>query len=163
MKINFFNKACQEEICDIKLFGLCDDQNGSKAYTNLNDPTKWIAIVKNNKKLDIVFTAIDKCIIKDNELKGRGRCDGMLTSLEHIYFIELKNQQSNWIEDAISQLESSIEFFISNHDIQKYKHKKAFACNKNHRRFQEIDNERNLKFFRKYGVRIDLQAEIIVL
>jgi len=41
--------------------------------------------------------------------------------------------------------------------------KKAFACNKQHKHFQEIDNELNLRFFKKYKVRIDVQADIIVV
>jgi len=64
---------------------------------------------------------------------------------------------------AVAQLESTIEFFKENNDITKYKHKKAFACNKRSSRFQEIDNEFNLRFFRKHSFRIDVQAEIIVI
>jgi len=163
MSINFFEAKCQEEPLNNNEFGLCDDQNGTKAYTNLTNPEKWIATVNNYRQLNLIFTAVDKCVIKDNEFVERGRCDGMLTSPEHIYFIELKDQDKGWRSDAISQLESTIEFFIENHDIEKYKHKKAFACNKNRKHFQEIDNEFNLRFFRKYKVRIDIQAEILVI
>ena len=77
--------------------------------------------------------------------------------------MELKDQAKDWIQEAIEQLESTIQFFIEHHDISIYKHKKAFACNKKHRHFQEIDNEFNLQFFRKYGVRIDVQGQIIVV
>jgi hypothetical protein len=75
--MNFFNAACQEPSINNTLFGLCDDQNGGKAYTNVDDPTKWIATVKNDDSKTLIFTAIDKCVIKDNEEVGRGRCDGM--------------------------------------------------------------------------------------
>jgi hypothetical protein len=161
--MNFFEPACQEPPINIKLFGLCDDQNGAKAYTNVTDRTKWIACVKNDNAKKLVFTAIDKCVIKDNEEVGRGRCDGMITSDEHIFFIELKNELKGWIPNAIEQLESTVKFFIANHDIKLFKHKKAYACNKKRRHFQEIDNEFNLHFFRTYGVRIDIQADVIVL
>ena len=113
----------------------------------------------------MTFTAIDKCVLKDNEEPDRGRCDGMLTSdsEEHIYFIELKDQAKNWKQDAINQLESTVKFFIEHDNINVYKHKKAFACNKKQPHFQEIDNTLNLRFFREYGVRIDVQARIIVV
>lgn len=163
MSVNFFVAACQEPPFNDSIFGLCDDQNGLKAYTNTEDSTKWIATVKNDNQKQLVFTAVDKCIIKDNEHQGRGRCDGMLTSDEHVYFVELKDQAKSWKTDAIEQLESTIQFFIESHDINIYKHKKALACNKQHKHFQEIDNELNRSFFRKYKVRIDVQAEIIVV
>jgi len=161
--MNFFCPDCQEPPINTSSFGLCDNQDGTKAYTNSDDPSLWTAEVKNDKKIPLIFTAIDKCVIKDNEEIGRGRCDGMLTSAEDIYFVELKNQRGNWKTNAINQLESTIRFFISNHDITVYKHKKAFACNKKHPCFQETDNERNLYFFRKYGIRLDVQAKIIVV
>jgi hypothetical protein len=163
MSINFLREECREPPLNIDTFGLCDDQNGTKAYTNTDDSNMWIATVRNYKNKSIVFTAIDKCIIKDNEERGRGRCDGMLTTSEHIYFVELKNQAKDWISDSIEQLESTIQFFIGNHDISKYKHKKAFACNKQHKHFQEMENELNKNFFRKYKVRIDVQAEILII
>lgn len=161
--MNFFEASCQEPSLNNNLFGLCDDQNGSKAYTNTDTPTKWIATVKNDKVKDLIFTAIDKCVIKDNEEIGRGRCDGLITSDEHIYFVELKDAKPPWISDAINQLTSTIHFFIANHDITIYKHKKAFACNKKRGHFQEIDNEFSLKFYREYKVRIDIQGDILII
>lgn len=163
MSIDFFNVKCQEPTLNADLFGLCDDQDGTKAYTNSDDPIKWIATVKNINKETIVFTAIDKCIIQDDELYGIGRCDCMLNTDNHIYFVELKDQAKGWISNAIEQLESTIQLFSTNHNIKQYKHKKAFACNKNRKHFQEIDNELNLRFFRKYGVRLDVQSEIIII
>jgi len=161
--MNFYCPDCQEPPINTSSFGLCDNQDGTKAYTNTNNRSLWIAEVKNDKNISLIFTAIDKCVIKDNEEICRGRCDGMLTSQEHIYFIELKNQRRNWLTDALNQLESTIRFFIANHDIKIYKHKKAFACNKKYPHFQEIDNEQNLRFFKRYGVRLDVQGKIIVI
>jgi len=163
--MDFFETTCQEPTIDESIFGLCDDQNGAKAYTNIDDQTKWIATVRNDCNKRLTFTAIDKCVLKDEEEPDRGRCDGMLTSAEHehLYFVELKNERKQWIKDAIEQLESTIQFFIDYHDINVFKHKKAFACNNKHRHFQEIDNELNLRFFRTYRVRIDVQTEIIIV
>ena len=141
MSLNFFEASCQEPLLNISLFGLCDDQNGTKAYTNINNPDTWIATVKNEQNVELVFTAIDKCVIKDNEYPGRGRCDGMLTTAELLYLVELNDSPKDWLSATIEQLESTIQFFMDNHDLSGYKHKKAFACNKKHRHFQEIDNE----------------------
>lgn len=161
--MNFFDAACQEPAIKHTRFGICDDQDGAKAYTDITDDTKWVATVINPSQRLLVFTAIDACVIKGNQALGRGRCDGMLTSHEHLYFVELKDQRSGWTPDAIAQLESTIQFFIQHHDISVFRHKKAFACNKRHPAFQEIDNELNKKFFRNYRVRLDVQAEIIVV
>jgi len=163
MSLNFLVNQCQEPARQDLLFGLCDDQDGKKAYSNFDAPNKWIATVKNNSALALVFTPIDKCLIHDHEYRGRGRCDGMLTSTKHLYFVELKDERRGWISDAVEQLESTIEFFKENHDINLFKHKKAFVCNRHHRHFQEIDNDVNLLFFKKHRVRIDVQAEILVV
>jgi hypothetical protein len=163
MKVNFLENYCKEPGRNDTLFGLCDDQDGKKAYSSIDKPENWIAKVKNDNSLDLTFTPVDKCLIKDYEYPGRGRCDGLLTSFEHLYFIELKNEGKGWITGAIEQLESTIEFFKESHDINQFRHKKAFACNKQHRHFQEIDNEFNKAFRRKHEVRIDIQAEIIII
>jgi hypothetical protein len=162
MSVNFQIAICQETLHN-PLFGLCDDNNGTKAYTDIDNPRNWIATVKNDQQKKIMFTAIDKCVIQDNEYLGRGRCDGMLTTDEYLCFVELKDQAKGWMSAAIEQLESTIQFFSEGNDMAIFKHKKAFACNKQHKHFQEIDNELNLRFFRKYKVRIDVQADIIIV
>lgn len=161
--MNFFDSECQEPVRREVLFGLCDDQNRKKAYTNTDDPSRWVATVQNDSKVELTFTAIDNCVIMGDEESGRARCDGMLTSSEHIYFVELKDQRIGWIADAIAQLESTILFFMENHDISRFRYKKAFACNKRHRTFTVIDNELRRRFFSRYHFHIDVQARIIVL
>jgi len=163
MKVNFLVNTCKEPARTDSIFGLCDDQNGEKAYSTIDNASKWIATVKNDKNIELVFTPIDNCLIKSYELEGRGRCDGLLTSPDHLYFIELKDVAKSWISEAVEQLESTINLFKENHDITTFRHKKAFACNKQHGHFHHFDNESNLAFFRKHKVRIDIQAEIIVV
>lgn len=163
MSLNFLNNTCKEQERFDLTFGICDSQDGTKAYSDAKNPETWIASVKNDSAIGLTFTPVDKCLIKDNEYPGRGRCDGILTSEQHLYFVELKNQAKDWISDAIVQLGSTIEFFKAAHDIDQFKHKKAFACNKKRRQFHEVDNELNLSFFRKHKVRIDVQAEIIIV
>jgi len=42
MSVDFYNPSCQETLNDY-LFGLCDDQDGRKAYTNTDTPLRWTA------------------------------------------------------------------------------------------------------------------------
>ena len=144
--MNFFDPECREPARKDVKFGLCDDQNGTKAYTNTDDPSRWIATVQNDTKVELTFTAIDNCVIMNDEECGRRRCDGMLTSAKHIYFIELKDVREGWMVDAIDQIDSTIRFFMEHHDISMYRYKKAFACNKRHRAFKVIDNELRRRF-----------------
>jgi hypothetical protein len=161
--LNFLDNTCKEQERFDLAFGLCDNQDGTKAYSDSENTETWFATVKNDSAIGLTFTPVDKCLIKDDEYQGRGRCDGILTSSQHLYFVELKNQAKSWISDAIDQLDSTIVFFKTAHDISLFRHKKAFACNKQHRHFQEVDNELNLAFFRKHKVRIDVQAEILIV
>lgn len=163
MSYQFLGSACQEKSRKDELFGICDDENGTKAYTDIAKPADWIATVSNPNATEVSFIAVDKCVLFDNQEQGRGRCDGILVSENQIYFVELKNQGAHWISGAVDQLESTIGFFKESHDIGSFKHKKAYACNKKRKHFQEIDNEENLKFFRKHKVRLDVQADIIII
>jgi hypothetical protein len=163
MILDFFQKDCQEQILNIAEFGLCDDQDGGKAYVNFYDKEKWIATVKNKETLPLTFTAIDKCILFDNDYKGQKRCDGMITSENILYLVELKNQNPPWQDHAIEQLESTIQLLMDNHDISNFKKRKVIACNKKRSAFIVIDNEFKKTFFKRTSFRIDLQAEIIVI
>jgi hypothetical protein len=163
--MNFFKIACQEPATTDIIFGICDDINHHKAYTVRSNPETWIATVKNDKSEELIFTAVDKCVLKGSEFEGRARCDCMITSKKHLYFIELKEQKSKWITHAVDQLESTIQMFIENHEkeISSYIYKKAFACNRKSGHFHIIDNEDNKIFFDRTGFRLDIQAEIIVV
>ena len=163
MPINFFNAKCQEEPINNSLFGICDNQDGKKAFIDKANKDTWIATVKNYNNIEILFTAIDNCIdiLRDiGEMDNR--CDGMLTYNNNIVFAELKNQRVNWISDAINQLEIIIEHFISNHDISVYQHKRAFACNKRHPHFHVIGTEKKQRFYNKFRVRLNIQTTIEV-
>ncbi|MDI9364202.1 MAG: hypothetical protein QM541_04565 [Flavobacterium sp.] len=163
MSLNFFQRKCQEPAINHVVFGLCDDENGGKAYTNTDDTSKWIATVKNESQKQVVFTAIDKCVLLDNEYEGRGRCDAMLTTIDELYLVELKNQSPPWQSHAIEQLASTIQFLRDTHNINAYKKRKAFACNKKRDKFAVLDNEFNKSFFRATTFRIDVQAEIVIV
>ncbi|MBF9015190.1 MULTISPECIES: hypothetical protein [unclassified Oceanispirochaeta] len=65
MSLNFFKTDCQETARKDHEFGICDPQDSTKAYTSTTDPKDLIAIVKNESKKELVFTAIDKCVLSD--------------------------------------------------------------------------------------------------
>jgi len=164
MKTNFFETDCKEYSRTNALFGLCDKEDNSKAYSTLDTPDKWIATVVNNENKTIIFTPIDNCIeiLKEGTNQKESTCDGMLTFENTIYLVELKNQRTQWQNKAIQQLENTMRLLLESQDLDKFKYKKAFACNKKHPNFVTIDNERNKRFFKNYGFRIDLQAKIII-
>ena len=115
--LNFFDPMYQETPINDSLFGLCDNEDGNVAFTDTNtmNMVKWIATVENQNKIELTFTAIDNGIIKDSDYPCHGRCDGMLASNEHLYFIELKNLKEDWIQKGILQLESTIKIFDTTH------------------------------------------------
>jgi hypothetical protein len=166
MSLDFFRADCQYPPIALNTFGLCDCQDGTKAFPDTdvaNRDSKWIAEVINVNNLQIVFTAIDKCVLQDYQFNGRGRCDGMLTTTIHLYLVELKNQEPPWQTNAIDQLDSTIQFLTDNHDISQYKKRKVFACNKKRDKFVVIENEFNKAFYKRTTFRIDIQAEIVVI
>lgn len=164
MSVNFLETDCKEDARTDKIFGICDDQNGSKAYTSITECEKWIATVINNKNFSISFTAIDNCIIvfKEGTNDKESTCDGMLTFPDSLFLVELKNKEKHsWLQEAKIQLENTIKLFHANHDLKLFKYKKAYACNKKHPNFHVIDAaERKAFFKRTNGFRIDVQAKI---
>ncbi|HUN01260.1 MAG TPA: hypothetical protein PLS00_00280 [Niabella sp.] len=164
--LDFFNNDCKESPRKNVLFGICEGNNSGRAYTEIENPDTWIATVRNERGLETVFTAIDKCVIKDNEYQNRKRCDGMLTTDEHIYLIELKDRNYSGVDGlALQQLESTLQFLYEIHGelVDTYRYKKAFACNKSKPRFVTIDAEQKRRFFDMYRFRIDIQADVIIV
>lgn len=130
MSVNFFETNCKEPSRNKKQFGICDDQNGTKAYTDTSDDTKWIAKVTNDNEIDISFTAIDNCIIvyKAGTKEKESSCDGMLTFSESLYLVELKVQGKDWIPKAKRQLENTIKLITENHKLQILNSKKLMLA-----------------------------------
>lgn len=161
--MDFFKPECQSGPFTQQQFGLCDDQNTTPAYVDTSNPAQWVATVENPSQRPVTFTAIDKCVFRDSDEADRGRCDGMLTTEDMLYLVELKDQRTHWQPHAIAQLESTIHFLRDHHDLTRFRTKKAFACNRKHRAFATIDNELQRRFFRNYGFRIDVQATVLVV
>lgn len=161
MSVNFFESACTESSINHEEFGLCDDENGTKAYSDHVDQTKWIATVKNSNRENISFTAIDNCIdVFREDGTQEKRCDGMLTYPDNIVFVELKNQRKDWMRDGLIQLETTIQLFAANHALSAIKHKRGFVSNKKHPAFQVLQPELKRRFFDQYRVRISAFSTI---
>ena len=161
--MDFFKPECQSGPFGQERFGLCDDQNATPAYVDTTTPEKWVATVENPARKAVTFTAIDKCVIQDGDEPSRGRCDGMLTTEDLLYLVAWKDTKDDWQSHAIEQLASTIMFLHNHHDLTRFRHKKAFACNKRHRAFATIDNELQRRFFQNYGFRIDVQATVLII
>ena len=120
-----------------KNFGICDDEDESAktpAYVSIDPTDKWVAIVQNRTEKPINFTAVDNCIeIRRANGDMDNRCDAILTNDEHIVFIELKVQRtSGWITHAVDeQLQTTIDHFKENCDIDKYRYKRLLFVTEN--------------------------------
>ncbi|HWQ43004.1 MAG TPA: hypothetical protein VN456_13345 [Desulfosporosinus sp.] len=166
MSLNFFETDCREPSRRTAIFGICDEQDGTKAYTDASNKERWIATVINNNQRAISFTAIDNCIIilKQGTKDKESSCDGMLTFSNSLFLVELKKQgTSGWLSKATSQLENTIRLLSATHNLAAFKYKKAYACNKKRPNFTVIDSAEKKAFFeRTKGFRLDAQAEIVI-
>lgn len=166
MPIDFFIAKCQTENIRDKEFGICDDKDENEktpAYVDTVQPEKWVAVVKNISDKSINFTAVDNCVeIQRTDGTMDFRCDAMLTNEDNIVFVELKDQGSGWITHAVDeQLQTTIDNFKANHDISKYKYKRAFACNKRFPNFRISYKDKMNAFYNKNHIRLNLVREII--
>lgn len=165
MTVNFFSDGYQSEPPRTdKKFGINDSD--TKAYTTNSGQEKlWNAIVLNSQTAEIQFVAIDNnIIIKDSVGNIQSQCDGMLyTENKWLSFVELKDiDKRSWITPAVNQLQSTINFFKSNHDYKQFKHRFAYVCNKQHPKFQFSKKELMLNFFQTTQFRLRIQKEITV-
>lgn len=166
--MDFFKAECQSGPFTHEMFGIRDDQAGKVAYadTEVANAEYWIATVKNLNQVPVTLTAVDKCVIKDVDEPGRGRCDAMLTTDRSLFLLELKERKgkSDWRRDACDQLESTIRFLLDHHpqELEKFTRKKAQACNRRKPGFVEIEQELKRRF-KSYGFHVDTQAAVVVI
>ncbi len=162
--VDFFNSDCLESLRTDIQFGLCDDETHQTAYTDTLDSQKWIAQVNNPLKKKIAFYAIDNCqvVLQPGSLNRESTCDGMLVESNKLILVELKNRGiGGWRKDAISQLENTIRLMSIHHDLSQFKLKKAYACNRKHPQFAQLESELKLKFRRNnHGFHLDIQSQI---
>jgi len=162
--VNFLDIRCQTGPFTDAEFGLRDDQERPLAYVDLDNPKEWVATVLNPLQRPIVFTAIDKCVIRDGEENGRDRCDCMLRTDDALYLVELKDRDGGgWQGQGVKQLESTIQFLIDAHGEQflaNYHPKIAYVCNKKSPFVKPELNAKNR--FKKYNFRLKVEATINV-
>lgn len=166
--MNFLLSDCQSGPYNQHTFGICDPQDSAKAFVDIEigNSNRWTATVNNPHQKSVIFTAVDKCIIKDNEHEARGRCDAMLNTENLLFLVELKDKKRSRSGGAIEQLESTVRFLMQTHtaeELKQYQHKKVFVCNRRARPFVVLDNDLQKKFHQKYGFKIDVQATILVI
>lgn len=162
--IDFFKKECTTEHITANEFGIIDGENSDKAYVDYNNRDKWIAVVKNKSGYPVNFTAIDNCIeILRPDGNNDNRCDAMLSNHQNLIFIELKDQNKDWIDHAVNdQLATTIRHFKDNYDITKYRKTKAYACNKAHPQFHYSHIELMERFKNDFDVRLCIGSEIVI-
>lgn len=167
MSIKFSDASCQTS-SKRKLFGLCDDTPPphKSAYIDETDGAKWIAVVVNDDKFDVTFTAIDHCIALNRaDGKQAKRCDGVLTYSSTIIFVELKesNRKGNdWVEVAEEQLKSTIGHFELEDEAERFNQKKAYIANSERPKFNVDQTRRINKFFEDTGYVLRVEYRIIL-
>ncbi|MDX2247016.1 MAG: hypothetical protein SF052_09590 [Bacteroidia bacterium] len=165
MSISFFDTKCQETT-EKKRFGLCDDSHLAQnpAYLDEDDGAKWIAVVHNEKRYKVTFTAIDNCIdIKTATNKMAKRCDGALFYLSTVIFVELKERSSSgseWVKDAEKQLRVVIDYFEDAKEAAEYRDKKAYIANSQRPKFNENQTRRMNQFFKDTGYILRIENRI---
>jgi hypothetical protein len=152
MNIDFFNPECQT-FSNRGKFGICDDPppDSNPAYIDEQDGTKWIAVVENDNRYEVTFTAIDNCIeIRRADGKAAKRCDGALTYGSTIIFVELKQRGAignAWVTDGELQLRTAIDYFEREDEANNYTLKQAYIANSERPKFKESQMKRMDQFF----------------
>lgn len=165
MIINFFEAGCQT-LSNRKRFGLCDDPPPATnpAYIDEHNGAIWIAVVENEDRHDVTFTAIDHCIFV-NRPDGTmaQRCDGLLTYEDTAILVELKQRAAGgnlWVTDAEDQLRETIVYFEREDESNQFNSKRAYIANSEHPKFKESQMRRMDQFLRDTGYVLRIENRI---
>ena len=165
MSVNFSKAECQDNSGN-KLFGLCDDRPGQRAYLNEDDGSKWIAVVVNDDRYETTFTAVDHCIdLKSDDGKMAKRCDGFLSYNSTVIFVELKERDAlgnAWVTDGEKQLRTSLDFFEAEEYSEQFTVKKAYIANSEHPKFKVSQLRRMEQFLDDTGFVLRIENRIIL-
>jgi hypothetical protein len=165
MNVNFFEEKCRT-YSNKKKFGICDNPSPAKnpAYIDEACGEKWIAVVINEDRHLVSFTAIDNCIeIKKMDGGMEKRSDGVLTFQSVAIFVELKERGAlgiGWIKDAEKQLRVSIAHFENTIQSVDFTQKKAYIANSEHPKFKESQSMRMEKFLAETGYVLRIENRI---
>ena len=148
-RIDFFGIS-NRQTSSKPVFGLCDEEDGNPAYIDEhieNQADKWIAVVQNNKSMEMAFHPIDHCLnlLRDDGTMAK-RCEGVLSynDLQNIVFVELKDRKlkpDRWLDDAIGQIEETLVFFYQNYNKEMFSKTRVWISNRqltNQNYFQRI-------------------------
>ena len=160
---SILNEISKKIDSDMLNFYLCDPQNQEKAYISKSENKASVVCVKNNDHKNVYFLPIDH----NFDLKIEGKvCDCLLYSFSDsfFFFVELKTQNKNWINDACKQLENTIKYFriFYSFELDLCRKKRAYACNGTHQRFHYGQKELMRHFRNKTGFHLIIGGEIIL-
>ena len=166
MKVNFQEQKCQI-ITSQKEFGLYDAEDKTPAQIIDYSSDLCNAFVKNDKELEVLFTAIDNCVTI-NRANGEmdNRCDIMLSYSSNSLFIELKNKRDDWQSEGLFQIENTVKRMIEEDPnfYYQFKKRKAVVANRKNQfpSFHGSNAEQRQIFSSKYKMRVQFEAEIII-
>lgn len=152
-----------EKVKTVQEFGICDNKTEKEkpAFIVYENKEDWNAVVVSENSPDFGFIAVDNNIpYKDKTGNEKKRCDAMIWTSNSVVFIELKNQTRDWLDKAIEQLKSTIEHFDNVDGLDKFKFKKAYACNKARPFFNYQFKDRIQQFYNDTGV--NLRTEVLI-
>ena len=145
--------------------GIQQGENGTMARTTLENEEDWNAVVTNETGKAMTFMPLDhNIVIHPTPDTTYSLCDGMLyeSNKDFLAFIELKVRKESWMNEAVTQLRSTIELFSENHDISEYRKRVAYAANKKHPRFNSSHKEIMQNFRNDTKFRLLIQNNIEV-
>lgn len=136
LTINFFDYNNRQRT-KREFFGLCDDDDKKPAYIDAdlsNKDIKWIGIVENPEKKEVLFYPVDNCVdLKIDEVKMAKRCEGILCfENNNLIFTELKNWKitpNDWLTKGKEQIIETLSYFFKYYKSSNYKIK-AWISNK---------------------------------
>lgn len=165
--VTFDVEACQSK-SEHKLFGICDQPapNNDPAYIDELNGQDWIAVVDNEARNLVTFTAIDNCIpLVREDGKQDKQCDGVLTFDDTIIFVELKDRKpkgNKWVLDGEIQLRRTIVQFEQIEQAELYVSKKAYIANNQHPKFKSSQIRRMEQFLNDTGYVLRIENRIVL-
>lgn len=166
--MSYISETLCEDVTQARRFGICDDKPNERAYVdgNKNNGDKWMAVVQNDNRKKVIFTALDHCIeIRKANGNMEKRCEGVITYDDTIIFIEIKERTGDaqtWVKDADKQLRNSISLITSKINLDRYSIKKASITNRLRTRSKEKHSVRMKKFLEETGYILRVDNRIII-
>ncbi|MCX3263717.1 hypothetical protein [Pedobacter agri] len=167
MSVDFFRAECVGK-SGKRVFGICDDPPPPHlpAYLDETHGEKWIAVVHNNRAIEVTFIAIDHCIdfpLLPDGKQGK-KCDGMLTYEDVVIFVELKDSSQGagaWADPA--QLTATILEFEKQEEAKQLAVKIAHLVNKQKPVFDRGQQGKISQFQLDTGYVLRLNAHIDIV